>query len=408
MLLYLQRLATERESLTAAATGLADTAATENRDLTETEQASLAQMQTRCAEIDTQLSTYNEQAESQRSYAQLRSRLDAIGGEDGGGSNVLTRSPAGMSPDEWVDSLVAELETSGYNGRGSLELGDAPLLFQRAPVMIGDFPGTLPPYYFTPTPWKATSPLLDICGRVTVSSNSIEWYGWPPGYPAAPEVPEGATKPEIDYVPVPHSDSLKTYAHHKPLSRQALEDIPQIRSIIETALRGGVLRALELGVVNALAAAVTATEIGSVTNPDMLTGLRLALAQVQMNGYAVANGIVMHPNDYAGLDIRVMEETVTGPNVTTRMWGLPVIVSADMVEGQAYVGDFKTAVTLFARSNMNVFMSDSHADYFVKNLLVLLAEQRALPAVTAGPAAVQVVVGAGGATQSAPRNGGTK
>jgi Phage capsid family len=404
MLLYLQRLATERESLTAAATGLADTAAQENRDLTETEQASLSQMQTRCAEIDRQLQTYNDQAESQRAYATLRSRLDAMDGDGGGqghGSALATRSPAVI--EEWVDPLVGELERSGYNGRGSLELGDAPLLFQRAPVMLEGFQGTIPPYYFQPTPWKPTSPLLDICGRVTVSSNSIEWYGWPPGYPAAPEVPEGQVKPEIDYVPVPHSDSLKTYAHHKPLSRQALEDIPQIRSIIETALRGGVLRALEAGIVAALAAAVAATEIGTVTNADMLTGLRLGLAHVQMNGYAVANGIVMHPDDYAALDVRVMEETVTGPNVTTRMWGLPVIVSADMTVGQAYVGDFKTAVTLFARNAMSVFMSDSHADYFIKNLLVLLAEQRALPAVTAGPAAVQVVVGAAGtASASAP------
>jgi HK97 family phage major capsid protein len=232
------------------------------------------------------------------------------------------------------------------------------------------------------------TPLLDVCGRTTVSSNSIEWYTWPGGYPAAPVVPEGTAKPEIDFPPTPHQAGLQTYAHHKPLSRQALEDVPQIRSIIEGALRGGVLRALEAAIIAAVAAGAAGAppEVPTVDAGDMLTSTRLGLATVQTAGYSVANAVIMNPLDFAAMDIRVMEETVTGPNVTTRLWGLPVIVSADLPQGEAYVGDFQTGVTLFARNAMSVFMSDSHADYFVKNLLVILAEQRALAAVTAGGA----------------------
>jgi len=393
MLLYLQRLAAERESLTAAATSLADTAAGENRDLTDTEKSSLAQMETRCAEIDGQLKTYNDQAESQRAYASLRTRLDAIDASShdvSQGKAVATRGP--QAPDDWVDPIMAELEKSGYNGRGSVDLGEAPLLFQRAPVMISTWDGTIPPYYFNPLPWKQTTPFLDLCGRITVSSNAIEWFLFAPGYSDAPVVPEGDPKPEMPLAPVPKSDTLKTYAHHKPMSRQALEDIPQIRSIIEAHLRGGVFHALEAALIAALEASATAGDIATAETNDMLTGLRSGLARVQMNGYAQANGIVMHPDDYAALDVRVMEETVTGPNVTTRVWGLPVVVSAELTQGQAYVGDFRAALTLFARAAMSVFMSDSHADYFVKNLLVLLAEQRALAAVTAPGAACKVNV----------------
>jgi hypothetical protein len=385
MLTYLRQLTAERDSLTAAATSLAETAANESRDLTETEQASLSSMQARCASIDQQLTTYGEQVDSQRAYATLRARLSETT-DDGS-----TSAPAGGAlatrgaqvPEAWVDPLMAVLERSNYSGRGSIELGAAPLLFERAPVLIEGFPATIPPYYFNPTPWKMATPLLDVCGRVTVSSNAVEWFTWPAAFPEAPVVPEGTAKPEADFPPTPHSASLQTYAHHKPLSRQALEDIPQIRSVIEGALRGGVLRSLEAGILAALGGAVGAGGVPVVDGVDMLYATRLGLATVQTAGYTVANAVIMNPTDFAALDVRVMEETVTGPVPTTRLWGLPVIVSADVVQGESWVGDFSTGVTLFARSQMGVFMSDSHADYFVKNLLVILAEQRALPAVTA-------------------------
>jgi hypothetical protein len=46
MLTYLRRLTDERDSLTQSATDLADHAATEERDLTDTERASLTSWQT--------------------------------------------------------------------------------------------------------------------------------------------------------------------------------------------------------------------------------------------------------------------------------------------------------------------------------------------------------------------------
>jgi hypothetical protein len=387
MLVYLRQLTAERDSLTAAATSLADTAAGESRDLTDTERASLATMQERCAAIDSQLTTYGAQVDATRAYAALRGRLSETTDDGSHAPAGALATRGAQTPEHWTDPLIAKLSGSGYNGRGSLELGEAPLLFERAPVMVEGFPGTIPPYYFKPTPWKMATPLLDVCGRVTVSSNSVEWYTWPAMFPEAPVVPEGQAKPEIDFPPTPHSASLQTYAHHKPLSRQALEDVPQIQSIIEGALRGGVFRSLEAGVIAALAAASAAGGIiPTVDGADMLYATRLGLATVQTAGYTVANAVIMNPLDFAALDVRVMEETVTGPIPTTRVWGLPVLVSADVVQGESWVGDFSTGVTVFARNAMGVFMSDSHADYFVKNLLVILAEQRALPAVTAGGA----------------------
>jgi hypothetical protein len=62
----------------------------------------------------------------------------------------------------------------------------------------------------------------------------------------------------------------------------------------------------------------------------------------------------------------------------------------------------QSCVSLFARNQVAAYMSDSHADYFVKNLLVILAEQRALAAVTEPNAAEKVTVGAA-TGESAPQ-----
>jgi HK97 family phage major capsid protein len=396
VLVYLRQLTAERDSLTATATALAETAAGEGRDLTETEAASLASMQSRCAQIDTQLATYGEQVDSQRAYAALRERLTATTDEPprGPGAALATRSPE-PPPTSWGELFVASASFRDYSGRGSSGEVELPGLFERAPIMSSTFPGDLPPYYFAPTPWKQTTPLLDALGRVSTNSNAITWYTWPGAYPVAPVVPEGQTKSEADFTPTPHTAALETYAHYKPLSRQALEDIPQIQSIVEGALRGGILASLEAAAAAALAAATPPGGIDTVTDADLMTGIRIGIGNVQQSGYANPNAVLLNPADFAAIDVAVMGQTSNGPVRTGSIWGVPAIAVGALPVGTAYVGDFKTCVTMFARNTVTSYMTDSHADYFVKNLLVILAEQRALVAVTEPKAASRITVTVG-------------
>jgi hypothetical protein len=410
MLTYARNLTTERESLTASATSLTDAAASESRDLTETEMASLQAWSQRCADIDRQLGTLDEQMRSQRAYAELRTRLDATEADPDPAAALAARAaPVTPAPQGWGELFVASDAFRNYEGRGSSGEVLLPGLFAaRAagdPITVGGFPGGLPPYYFTPTPWQMTTPLLDALGKVATSSGTVTWYEWPGSYPSAAKVAEAAAKPGTDIVPVPHTDALETFAHWQALSRQALEDIPQVQSVVENALRGGVLAALEAEAAAALAAAGT---LPSISNPDLLAGIRIAVGDVQSRGYASPNAVLLNPADFAALDLAVMAATVAGPQRTGSVWGVPAIAVGAIPAGTAYVGDFKTAVTLFARNQVSAFLTDSHADYFIRNLLVILAEQRALVAVTQPAAAEQVIVGAGGTQQSGPEQRGGK
>ena len=55
--------------------------------------------------------------------------------------------------------------------------------------------------------------------------------------------------------------------------------------------------------------------------------------------------------------------------------GIPVVESESQAEGVGLLGDFAKAV-LWDREQTTVTMTDSHADFFIRNLVAILAEER--------------------------------
>jgi HK97 family phage major capsid protein len=398
MLTYLRNLVTERDSLTANATGLAEKAAAEDRDLTDTEQASMRSWQERCAELDAQILEFNTQAESQRAYARLRDQLNHD-------DEPAALSPRRMQTREaalsWGETFIESDAFQSYVGAGTSARVTLPGVLEqrhaqwetRAPIDTGD--GIVVPYVFTPPTPTFPSPLLGVCGHVTTGSNAVSWVQWAPNpAPAAPVVAEGAAKPEMALTATPMSDTLDTYAHWKEITRQALEDIPQIRSIVESRLRQGIMRALETGIATALGAAA----IPAATVPvggALVEAIRVGMATVQGNGYT-PNAVLVDPADAASIDLGIMAGTMGGPSVNGTLWGLRVVAVPDLPAGTAYVGDFNSAVTVFDRGSTDVYLTDSHADNFIRNILLLLAEIRALVTVPEPQAAAECSVAVAG------------
>jgi HK97 family phage major capsid protein len=394
---YLRKLTDERDSLTQAAQDLSDKAASEDRDLSDTEQQSMRGWQTRCAEIDTQLTEYNAQAESQRAYARLREQLQTADADAGNGRELQRRAPARVEQRgaSWGDAFVTSDAFTNYPGAGTSPRVELPFALEtRAEISLGDLGTAVPPFTFAPTQPGVFSPLLDVVGKVVTSSGSVQWVKWTPAKQAGPDVTaEGALKPEAVMVPSVVPGSLETYAHWKGITRQALEDLPQIRSVVENRLRQGLVTALEGAVADAINAATIPPVTGSAAASDTLLGvIRGGIATVQAAGYQ-PNAVLLNPADFADMDVAIMGGTLNGPTVSGSYWGLRPIASPDVPAGTAYVGDFQSAVELFTRGNADVYLTDSHADYFIRNILLLLAEVRALATVPVPEAAAECTVG---------------
>ena len=390
MITYLRRLVDERNSLTGLIQTTMERAAAEERDLSDTERTTITAQQERCAALDTQVNEHQAQAESARAWANLQERLAIADTRDGEHDRTpVRRASADDGPVSWGQRFVDSAQFRSYEGHGSSGRVEVPGVFEmRAPITTSFFP--VPPAPFTPTNWVMTTPLLDAVGKQRVSTGVVEWVTWGGAYPLAAVVPEGTAKPEAVITPTPHTESLETYAHWAAITRQALEDLPRIQSIVETQLRGGLLRKIEADTAAALTAETGFTE---VTNPDLIAGIRIAIGTVQDAGYANPSTVVLNPADWAEIDLAVMGNANLTPVSQSGVWGVRIVAASAIPAGTAYVGALDTAVTLFDRGVSNVFVSDSHSDYFVKNILLVLAETRGLPVVTEPLAAVRVIQG---------------
>ena len=63
------------------------------------------------------------------------------------------------------------------------------------------------------------------------------------------------------------------------------------------------------------------------------------------------------------------------------LWGLRVLTSSRVPQGEALVGNFPDNVVVFDRGQASVSVSDSDGDDLTHNRVKLLAEQRVLVAV---------------------------
>ena len=123
----------------------------------------------------------------------------------------------------------------------------------------------------------------------------------------------------------------------------------------------------------------------AATNADNLDGVRTARRLVK-TGFArtSADSIVLHPVDSEYFDLlKDGDNNYRGGNPIgggglegQSIWGLRRVESESQPEGRALVGGFKFGASVLARTPMQVYTTDSHADFFIRNLVVMLFEER--------------------------------
>ena len=67
---------------------------------------------------------------------------------------------------------------------------------------------------------------------------------------------------------------------------------------------------------------------------------------------------------------------VTDANGGATVWRVPAVVTDAMAAGEFMVGDFTRAARLYDRMQATVEIATQHADFFTRNLVAILAEER--------------------------------
>ena len=202
------------------------------------------------------------------------------------------------------------------------------------------------------------------------------------------------TKPEATIAFEKVTEAVKTIAHWIPATRRSIADESQLRTLIESQLRYGLEFRLEDQIINGNGSGENFTGIINTTNilsqakgsDSVSDAIHKGITQIRL-AYLEPNGIAMHPSDWevvrlsrdSGGSVSASGAYLYGPPsqaVQPMIWGLDVAVTPAVPDDTALVGDFTKAV-LWMREGAQVLATDSHSDFFVKNLVALLAELRA-------------------------------
>lgn len=250
----------------------------------------------------------------------------------------------------------------------------------------------------------------DLCTNISISSDTFEFVqvtGKTNNAAGVPEATVSATpglggvavgaydathgvKPESALTFAVVTSPVETIAHLIPISRRAAADAPQVRQLVDAFLLYGLKEEEEDQILN-----------GDGTSPN-LRGI-LQTAGISTTGSAGTDldaivdairiiradnrdpsGMVIHPNDWYSTGFLLAKDSagnylIGDPSrsidALQALWGLRVVVTPAMTENTVLVGDFRQAVVA-DRMQSAIYVTDSHNDWFARNLLAILAEER--------------------------------
>ncbi len=269
-------------------------------------------------------------------------------------------------------------------------------------VVSGQFPSERTYLPFFPLPQRELR-IRDLMPVAGIDTPQLE-YAQITGYSNnAKGMAEGLAKPQSEITTAVRLEAAKLLATFIPVTRNAIEDVGQLRNYIDSVLEyflqleedrqllSGIGNVEFTGLLNT-PGILTRNGAGDTSNGQLdtfrksITDLQTAFGDA---GFS-PNGLVMHPADW---EERELAKDSTGryiliPSTGTpsggseqRLWRVPVVVTPAISQGTALMGAFDVGCTLWVYHGLNLRVTDSHSDWFTKNLLAILAEFRELFAV---------------------------
>lgn len=243
------------------------------------------------------------------------------------------------------------------------------------------------------TPPQQPLVIADLFAQGTTGSNLITYMKETAFTNNAAAVAEGAEKPESALTFEAASDAVRKIAHWLPVTEEMLEDEPAIRAYIDARLRYGVLLEEQDQILNGNGTAPNisgildrtglAADLPKAAAPE--TNADVLLKQTMLiygSSLFMPDAYVLNPANWVAtlLSKSTTGEYFTGgpfsPIQSPSLWGLPVVLSPAMAAGTGLVGAFKTGGQIFRKGGVRVEASNSHADFFIKNLVAIRAEER--------------------------------
>ena len=219
---------------------------------------------------------------------------------------------------------------------------------------------------------------------------------------AAPTA-EGSALGENALAFTERTEEIRKIGAFIPMTEELLADVSAAQGYIDSRLRFMVRQTISDQILGGSGSGVNLTGILNKTginsfnyssfsgNLKRIGQIFEAITEIQKDAFMNPDAIVMHPSDWYQVVTEVNAVSTNGAlnplfvgagsfgdAVTPRLWGVPVVSSTETTAGDAIVGVFGggQAIHIVARQGMEVAMSDSHDENFVKDIIVMKATVR--------------------------------
>ena len=260
---------------------------------------------------------------------------------------------------------------------------------------LGNLAGYLYPSYRVPgiveDPRRAAR-VRSLLNVIPTTAGAIDWIRETGYTNAADVVAEGDAKPESAITFENKSNTIKTIAHWIPVTKQILADAPGLQAYIDSKLIYGLYLKEDdellygTGEDGDIHGITTDEDVQTYNWSDGTVGdtkldaIRRAMTKAYLAYYPV-NGIVLHPSDWEDIELlKSSDGLYVWVNVVVggqeRIWRTPVVISSALTKGTFLTGAFDLGATLWDRQEVTISVSGSHSDFFIKNKLAILCEER--------------------------------
>ena len=247
---------------------------------------------------------------------------------------------------------------------------------------------------------------LDLITIGTTDTDTVDWITENARTDAAAPTPYGTAVPESAYGFSHNQTTVKRSGHFVPATKGILADAGQTRTLLNSRLISGLELEVESQVLSGNGTGENLLGLLNVSGgiptqargtDSQLDAVHKAITEIVVatNGQIYPTAICMTPQDYEAIvlakdaDGRYLMANPTAGSSPT-IWGLTPVVSPVFTTGSPIVGDFKEACTLWLREGVTLSASDSHADFFLRGLVALMAETRLAYATTRKQATCEV------------------
>lgn len=261
--------------------------------------------------------------------------------------------------------------------------------------------------------------IADVLPTGQATTNSLRYIVEGTATPGATAVAEGGDKPASDLALSTTDEPVQKIATILTVSDEMIEDTAQVQSYINGRLSLFVKIEEEDQLIRGDGSSPNISGFydrsinvyGKGTVDNNAVALFKVINNTRGSSFLDVDHVFMHPTNWA--TTRLLQDAndqfygggpftsayggAQGPSNDNRLamdsiWNVPVTITTAVGAGTALVGSFRQGAQLWRRGGLTVEATNSHSDYFTKNLVAIRAEQREALAVYR-PAAFTKVTG---------------